>query len=75
MKIKRRTRIALHVEERLLVQCREPGERAPIEGPLTATLRDCLLPLLERLRKENAPPGGMLSKSKNRKEQPSCNEQ
>jgi hypothetical protein len=33
VRIKRKTRIAIHIEERLLVRTRQSGEIAPVSGP------------------------------------------
>jgi len=59
VKIKRKTRIALHIEERLLVRTRHCGDEiAPMPG----------LP-------PNGVPGGPLSKPEKKKDLPSCKDE
>lgn len=63
MRIKRKTRIAVTIEERLLVRSRQSGESAAeTPGPPTGTLPDRLS-------------SSLLSKFKTQKDPTSCNEE
>jgi len=75
VKIRRRTRIAVQIDEKLLVRSHQGGNSAlSAELPVSA-FRDCLS-LLKTLQKEGqAAPGGMVSQIKKQKEEPSCNDE
>lgn len=66
MKIKRTTRISVHIEESLVLHTRPAGhDTGPVLHSLGPALLDRFRSLLD---------GSLFSKSKINKEQPSCNE-
>ena len=75
MKIKRRTRIAVQIEEKLLVRGQQGGNTASSPEPSASTLRDCLSLLATFQKEGQLAPGGTVSKIREQKEEPSCNEE
>ena len=63
VRIKRKTRIAVHIEERLVVRSRQhSGEAVPVPEPPAGASSGCL---------GSSP----VSRSQKQKDKPSCNEQ
>ncbi len=75
MKIKRKTRIAVQIDEKLLVRSRQGGHNAVSSEPPASAFRDCLN-LLATFQKEGpAAPGGTVSEIQKQEDEPSCNEE
>jgi hypothetical protein len=74
--MKRKIRIALRIEERLVIHGGlSAGETSSNPGPPAGGLGDYLNSLLESLRQGNAVPTALVSQSKKQKDKSPCNDE
>lgn len=75
MRLKRRTRIAVQIEEKLLVRSHQGGNAAVSPATPASVVRDCLSLFADLQKEGQIAPGSTVTNIKEQKEEPSCKEE